>query len=83
MIELEIEAAEAGLRLDVVLVRRVPGMSRAKAREMVETGAIRVNGRSPRKGLRLSPGDRVVLSRPPAPSDFHALPDLLKMFLDN
>lgn len=75
MIELEIEPDEAGLRLDVVLVRRVPGMSRAKAREMVETGAIRVNGRNPRKGLRLAPGDRVVLSRAPAPSDFHARPD--------
>ncbi|AKF11299.1 RluA family pseudouridine synthase [Sandaracinus amylolyticus] len=75
MIELEVEAAEAGLRLDVVLVRRVPGMSRAKAREMVESGAIRVNGRSPRKGLRLAPGDHVVLARAPAPSDFHARPD--------
>lgn len=75
MIELDIEAAEAGLRLDVVLVRRVPGMSRAKAREMVEAGAIRVNGRSPRKGLRLAPGDHVVLARAPAPTDFHALPD--------
>lgn len=75
MIELDIEPAEAGLRLDVVLVRRVPGMSRSKARAMVEEGAIRVNGRSPRKGLRLAPGDHVTLARPPAPSDFHALPD--------
>lgn len=75
MIELEIEPGEAGMRLDVVLVRRVPRMSRAKAREMVEAGAIRVNGRSPRKGLRLAPGDRVVLARAPAPSDFHARPD--------
>src|SRR5690606_32529654 len=31
--------------------------------------------RSPRKGLRLAPGDRVVLARAPAPSDFHARPD--------
>lgn len=75
MIELEIETAEAGLRLDVVLVRRVPGMSRAKAREMVESGVIRVNGRNPRKGLRLAPGDRVILARAPAPSDFPATPD--------
>lgn len=75
VIELEIEPGEAGLRLDVVLVRRVPGMSRAKAREMVESGEIRVNGRNPRKGLRLAPGDRVILSRPPTPSDFSALPD--------
>lgn len=75
MIELDIEAGEAGLRLDVVLVRRVPGMSRAKAREMVEEGAIRVNGKSPRKGLRLTPGDHVVLARAPAPSDFAAHPD--------
>lgn len=75
MIELEVEPDEAGLRLDVVLVRRVPGMSRARAREMVEAGVIRVNGRSPRKGLRMTPGDHVVLARAPAPTDFHALPD--------
>jgi 23S rRNA pseudouridine1911/1915/1917 synthase len=75
VIELEVEQAEAGLRLDVVLVRRVPGMSRAKAREMVEEGAIRVNGKQPRKGLRMVPGDHVVLAREPAKSDFHALPD--------
>jgi 23S rRNA pseudouridine1911/1915/1917 synthase len=75
LIELEVEVAEEGLRLDVVLVRRVPGMSRAKARELVEAGEIRVNGRSPRKGLRLAPGDRVVLSRAPSPSDFHARVD--------
>lgn len=75
MIELDIEASEAGLRLDVVLVRRVPGMSRAKARAMVEAGEIHVNGRRPRKGLRLSAGDRVMLARPPTPTDFHALPD--------
>ena len=75
MIELEVAPDEAGLRLDVVLVRRVPGMSRAKAREMVESGEIRVNGRTPRKGLRLAPGDQVVLARPPAPTDFHAESD--------
>lgn len=50
-------------------------MSRAKARAMVEAGEIHVNGRRPRKGLRLSPGDRVMLSRAPNPTDFHALPD--------
>jgi 23S rRNA pseudouridine1911/1915/1917 synthase len=75
VIELEIEPSEEGLRLDVVLVRRVPGMSRAKAREMVEGGEIRVNGRCPRKGLRLAQGDHVVLSRAPAPTDFHAARD--------
>jgi 23S rRNA pseudouridine1911/1915/1917 synthase len=75
VIELFIEPDEAGLRLDVVLVRRVPGMSRAKAREMVASGDVRVNGRRARKGDRLAPGDRIVLARPPAPKDGPALPD--------
>ncbi len=75
MIELDVDLDEEGLRLDVVLVRRVPGMSRAKARAMVEAGDVRVNGRTPRKGLRLTPGDHVSLARAPAPTDFHALPD--------
>ena len=75
MIEFVTEAEEAGLRLDVLLVRRVPGMSRGKARAMLEAGEIQVNGKGARKGVRIATGDRVALSRPPAPSDFAAKPD--------
>ncbi len=71
--ELDVREEEAGSRLDVLLVRRVEGMSRAKARRMIEEGSVRVNGRRARKGARLASGDRVELAEMPAPTDFPAL----------
>lgn len=71
----EVQADEEGLRLDVVLVRRVPAMSRKKARDMVEGGEVRVNDRPTRKGGRLVKGDRVTLAREPSRSEFAARPD--------
>jgi len=71
----EVQADEEGLRLDVVLVRRVPAMSRKKARDMVEGGEVRLNDRPTRKGGRVVKGDRVTLARAPSKSEFAARPD--------
>lgn len=66
---------DAGARVDVVLVRRVAGLSRARARTLAEEGAVRINGRRARKGVVVASGDVVTLSGPaPAPSA-PALPD--------
>lgn len=73
--ELEALREDAGTRLDVVLARRVPGLSRRRAQEMLENGTIRLNGRRARKGDRISSGDRITLVQAPVPSDFPALPD--------
>lgn len=72
--ELEVPEDDAGSRLDVFLVRRVEGMSRAKARRLIEDGEVRVNGRRARKGARVAMGDRIGLDALPPPSDFAALP---------
>jgi 23S rRNA pseudouridine1911/1915/1917 synthase len=74
---LEIEATreDAGSRLDVVLSRRVPGLSRRRAQEMLEEGSIRLDGRRARKGDRVGEGDRIALAHAPVPSDFPARPD--------
>jgi 23S rRNA pseudouridine1911/1915/1917 synthase len=66
--------ADAGLRLDVLLVRRVEGMSRAKARRMIQDGLVRVNGRRARKGSRVARGDGVALAELPRPTDFTPAP---------
>ena len=71
----EVQPDEEGLRLDVVLVRRVPAMSRKNARDMVEGGEVRLNDRPTRKGGRVAEGDRVTLSRAPSKSEFAARPD--------
>ena len=75
VLSFEVQPDEQGLRLDVVLVRRVPAMSRKKARDMVEGGEVRLNDRPTRKGGRVNGGDRVTLSRAPSKSDFAAKPD--------
>ncbi|MCC6875739.1 MAG: RluA family pseudouridine synthase [Sandaracinaceae bacterium] len=69
---------DAGARLDVWLVRHVEGMSRAKARRMIEEGSVRLNGRRVRKGARVASGDAIELEHAPPPSDFVAprCPDL-------
>ncbi len=74
-LELEALPEDAGTRLDVVLARRVPGLSRRRAQEMLESGTIRLNGRRARKGDRLGSGDHISLAHAPVPSDFPALPD--------
>ena len=74
-IELVAERDEAGLRLDVLLCRRLPVLSRARVRSMLDAGEIHVNGRRCRKGARITPGDRVTLDREPDPGEFAALPD--------
>ncbi len=73
--ELEVGDEDAGSRLDVFLVRRVEGMSRAKARRLIEDGEVRVDGRRARKGARVARGERVSLVALPPPADFPALPD--------
>jgi 23S rRNA pseudouridine1911/1915/1917 synthase len=57
----------ASLRLDSFLVKQVPGMSRRAARELLEQGLVRVNGRAARKGHRLNPSDLVTVA--PRPED--------------
>jgi 23S rRNA pseudouridine1911/1915/1917 synthase len=56
---------EAGERLDVVLVRRLPEMSRAAVQRLIEEGHVRVNEERARPGLKLRGGDQVSLTPPP------------------
>jgi len=65
-VELEIAEEDGGTRLDVLLV----GLSRMRARRMIQDGQALVNGRRAKKGQRLAPGDRVQMESTPPPSDF-------------
>jgi 23S rRNA pseudouridine1911/1915/1917 synthase len=73
--ELEIDEAEAGQRVDVLLARRVPELSRARAKALIEEGAVLVDGRRVKKSYSVSAGDRITLQRVPGPVDFYAAPD--------
>lgn len=74
-VELEIEEGEAGERIDVLVARRFPEISRARAKVLIEKGEVRVDGRRVKKSYALAVGDRVTLESLPGPVDFHAAPD--------
>jgi len=74
-LELMVEADEAGLRLDVFLVKRVEGLGRAGAKRVIAEGRVRVDGRVRRKGAMLSPGETVSLEGEPEIAEFDPLPD--------
>lgn len=73
--DIVVDDRDVGQRLDVVLVRRVGDMSRAKARRLIAEGAVRVNGRRVKKGQPVQPGDRIGVDARPPPADFPAVPD--------
>jgi len=53
------ERAEEGVRLDVALARRLPGVSRTRLQRLVRDGFATVNGRETRPGRALAAGDAV------------------------
>jgi len=73
--ELEIGEDDAGERVDVVLARRIRDLSRARAKALIEEGAVRVDGRRVKKSYIVATGDRVTLDSLPEPVDFYAAPD--------
>lgn len=70
-----VDQLEARTRLDLLLVRRVPGLSRAKAKRLVQQGVVRVNGRLIAKGCALREGDRVSVEQTPSTDAVTALAD--------
>ena len=59
-----VEAAQAGERLDKLVVRLVPGLGRKGARRLFEDGKIRVNGKRPNKGDLAREGDQLIVTLP-------------------
>lgn len=66
---------EESIRLDLLLVQRVPGLSRAKAKQLIQRREVRVNGRLIAKGYALREGDRVLVEQPPSIDGVTALAD--------
>ncbi len=74
-LDLIVSQLETSFRLDRFLVQRVPGLSRAKAKKLVEQGLVRVNGRLIAKGCTLREGDRVSVEQTPSTDTVTAFPD--------
>jgi 23S rRNA pseudouridine1911/1915/1917 synthase len=68
--EVDAAALAAADRLDTFVAARVPGLTRAQAKRLIEEGDVRLNGAPASKaGVKLRAGDAVeVVIRPPAPA---------------
>ena len=56
---LDVEADEAGARLDRWFRRRVPGLNQARLQKLLRTGQVRVDGARARAGQRLEEGQKI------------------------
>ena len=63
--EIVVTLAEAGERLDQLLARRVPTVSRMRLRQALDEDGVRVNGETRPAGWRVDTGDRVELALDP------------------
>ncbi|MDE3097792.1 MAG: RluA family pseudouridine synthase, partial [Chloroflexota bacterium] len=70
----ELVADAGGERLDVFVARRLPALTRSRARRLAGDGCVRVDGRVAKASLRLGAGQRVVVEVP-APSPALAQPE--------
>jgi 23S rRNA pseudouridine1911/1915/1917 synthase len=68
-VELTVEAAESGCRLDAFLASRLPEYSRVHLRRVISAGGVRVDGRGGKPAYRLKTGQRVVLVLPEIPRE--------------
>jgi 23S rRNA pseudouridine1911/1915/1917 synthase len=59
-----VDAANAGERLDKVVVAVLPGLGRKAARRLFEEGKIKVNGKRPSKGELAREGDEIRIALP-------------------
>jgi 23S rRNA pseudouridine1911/1915/1917 synthase len=62
----EVQAGEAGRRLDQYLASRLPGLSRARIQALVKSGHATVNGRPPKSSAKVRVGDVIQLAEPPS-----------------
>lgn len=68
-VELTVEAAEAGHRLDAVLASRFPDYSRVHLRRVISAGGVQVDGRGGKPAYRLKEGQRVSIALPEIPRE--------------
>lgn len=68
------DASDAGMRLDVVLQRRLPEYSRSRIQEWIRTGRVRVNGAAARAAYLVRGGESLQVE-PTLPPPLHAAPE--------
>lgn len=70
-----VDVAQAGRRLDAVLLERWPTSTRALAQRALMDGRVRVNGQAAHKGFRVAGGERVAVAELLERADARANPN--------
>ena len=68
-IELTVDSAEAGTRIDIFLAEKLPAYSRVQLRKLIHAGSVEVDGRPVKASFRLRPEHRVRVTALPVPQD--------------
>ncbi len=66
LVNITVGTDEEGFRFDHLLAARIPGCSRTQAGRSIRSGAFTVNNTIRKPGFRVTPGDRVTGTLPPA-----------------
>jgi len=78
------DEADAGLRLDAWLARRLPGFSRSRVQTLVNAGNVTVNGRTVARDLRVTAGLQARVEPPdPKPSELAPEPIALDVLYED
>ena len=76
--QLQVDSADAGLRLDVYLCEQLSESSRSTLARLLKSGAIQVDGRQVKPSYRLS-GDERILGHIPEPTRLVATPEAIPL----
>jgi len=67
-LQIAVEAGDAGRRLDRIVVKECPELSRTRVQELIEEGLVRLNGKSAKDSHKVRVGDVIeVVAQPRAP----------------
>jgi 23S rRNA pseudouridine1911/1915/1917 synthase len=76
-IHLSVPADDAGLRLDRVVAKEFPELSRTRVQELIESGLVLLNGKAAKGAHKVKPGDLVEVvpqPRPPVRAEAESIP---------
>ena len=75
---LHIQAKESGERIDALLARTVPDLTRSGAQRLLEDGCVTLDGAAVKKNYKVRAGDDFELTLPP-PADLPLIPQALPL----
>ncbi len=78
VIELRPTREHLNLRLDRFVAAALPELSRAYVQQLIEAGDVLVDGQSRRVAFKMTPGEVVTVTIPPA-TDFHVQPEAIPL----